>query len=137
MDAMRDLAKILIIVGAALVAVGLAMLGIQKLPFLGKLPGDILIKRENFTFYFPLAYGNYHKHFYQSYFVSRRQVQVGSCLSKWYGPFYFLGQIFSVSFFQEMPGEKLPMQDTINNNMKTASSVFLLFSGKFCIVGAG
>jgi len=57
MDAMRDLAKILIIVGAALVAVGLAMLGIQKLPFLGKLPGDILIKRENFTFYFPLATG--------------------------------------------------------------------------------
>jgi thiosulfate reductase cytochrome b subunit len=57
MDAMRDLAKILIIMGAALVAVGLAMLGIQKLPFLGKLPGDILIKRENFTFYFPLATG--------------------------------------------------------------------------------
>ena len=57
MDAMCDLAKILIIVGAAIVAVGLAMLGIQKLPFLGKLPGDILIKRENFTFYFPLATG--------------------------------------------------------------------------------
>jgi len=57
MGAMRHLAKILIIAGAALVAVGLAMLGIQKLPFLGKLPGDILIKRKNFTFYFPLATG--------------------------------------------------------------------------------
>jgi hypothetical protein len=57
MDAMCDLAKILIIVGAAIVAVGLAMLGIQKWPFLGKLPGDILIKRENFTFYFPLTTG--------------------------------------------------------------------------------
>jgi hypothetical protein len=31
------------------------MLGIQKLPFAGRLPGDIVIKRENFTFYFPLA----------------------------------------------------------------------------------
>jgi len=57
MTNMGDLAKTLIILGAVLVAVGFVLLGIQKLPFLGKLPGDILIKRENFTFYFPLTTG--------------------------------------------------------------------------------
>ena len=48
-------AKILIIMGGLLAALGLVLLGVHKAPFLGKLPGDILIKRENFTFYFPLA----------------------------------------------------------------------------------
>jgi len=52
---MEDLAKTLILLGAVLVLAGLVVLGIQKLPFSGKLPGDILIKRENFTFYFPLG----------------------------------------------------------------------------------
>jgi len=52
---MDGMAKSMIVLGAVLVTVGLVMLGIQKLPFSGKLPGDILIKRENFTFYFPLA----------------------------------------------------------------------------------
>jgi uncharacterized protein HemY len=52
---MGEIARILIILGAALVVIGLVMLGIQKLPFAGRLPGDIVIKRENFTFYFPLA----------------------------------------------------------------------------------
>jgi len=52
---MGELARILILLGVVLIAAGLVMLGIQKLPFSGKLPGDILIKRENFTFYFPLA----------------------------------------------------------------------------------
>jgi len=27
----------------------------DKIPFLGKLPGDIRIKKDNFEFYFPLA----------------------------------------------------------------------------------
>ncbi len=52
---MGDIARILILLGAVLIVLGLVMLGIQKLPFLGKLPGDILIKREHYTFYFPLA----------------------------------------------------------------------------------
>ncbi|NTW58967.1 MAG: DUF2905 domain-containing protein [Nitrospirae bacterium] len=52
---MNELAKGLILLGAVLIAVGLILLFFQKVPFLGKLPGDILIKRENFTFYFPLA----------------------------------------------------------------------------------
>jgi len=52
---MNELAKGLILLGAVLIAVGLILLFFQKVPFLGKLPGDILIKRENYTFYFPLA----------------------------------------------------------------------------------
>ncbi len=28
---------------------------LDKIPYLGKLPGDILIQKKNFTFYFPLA----------------------------------------------------------------------------------
>ena len=52
---MNELAKGLILLGAVLIALGLILLFFQKVPFLGKLPGDILIKRENYTFYFPLA----------------------------------------------------------------------------------
>lgn len=47
--------KFLIIAGVILVVVGLAVHFSDKIPFLGKLPGDIKIERENFTFYFPLA----------------------------------------------------------------------------------
>ncbi len=52
---MSDLARFLIILGVLLVGVGLALLLLPKLPWLGRLPGDIVIKRENFTFYFPLG----------------------------------------------------------------------------------
>ena len=52
---MDGIAKSMIFLGAVLIAAGLMLLGIQKLPFGGKLPGDILIKREHVTFYFPLA----------------------------------------------------------------------------------
>ena len=52
---MYELAKGLILLGAVLIAVGLILLFFQKVPLLGKLPGDIHIKREDFTFYFPLA----------------------------------------------------------------------------------
>jgi len=54
---MGEIAKIIIVIGTVLVLIGLAMLFMQKVPFLGKLPGDILIKKENFTFYFPLTTG--------------------------------------------------------------------------------
>jgi hypothetical protein len=53
---MTDLGKWLIFVGAFFIVFGLALLLVQKLPLgFGKLPGDIFIKRDNFTFYFPLA----------------------------------------------------------------------------------
>ncbi|MBP7216761.1 MAG: DUF2905 domain-containing protein [Candidatus Omnitrophica bacterium] len=47
--------KMLIIMGVVLICVGGVVLLANKIPFLGKLPGDIYIKREHFTFYFPLA----------------------------------------------------------------------------------
>lgn len=52
---MNVLGKILIIFGIVLVLVGLILTTGIKIPYLGKLPGDICIKRSNFTFYFPLT----------------------------------------------------------------------------------
>ena len=52
---MGEMAKIVILIGAVLIVIGLVMLVLPRFPFLGKLPGDILIKKEQFTFYFPLA----------------------------------------------------------------------------------
>lgn len=52
---MPDLGKSLIVIGLLIAAVGLVLTLSGKLPWLGRLPGDIFIKRENFTFYFPLA----------------------------------------------------------------------------------
>lgn len=46
--------KALIIVGIIIVAVGILLHFGPKIPFLGKLPGDISIKRDGFQFYFPL-----------------------------------------------------------------------------------
>ncbi|MEJ2698768.1 MAG: DUF2905 domain-containing protein [Desulfuromonadales bacterium] len=47
--------KILIIAGLLLLAAGLFFTFGGKIPFLGKLPGDIRIERDNFSFYFPLT----------------------------------------------------------------------------------
>jgi len=47
--------KMLIAVGIILVLIGSIMYFTKGIPFLGKLPGDIHIKRENFSFYFPLG----------------------------------------------------------------------------------
>jgi hypothetical protein len=52
---MNGLGRPLIILGLMLVAAGLVLSFAPRIPFLGKLPGDITIKREHFSFYFPLA----------------------------------------------------------------------------------
>jgi hypothetical protein len=44
----------LLIAGAVLAVLGLLVLLLPRLPFLGKLPGDILIKKEKFVFCFPI-----------------------------------------------------------------------------------
>ncbi len=46
--------KTLVILGLTLVLIGLAWPWLGKLP-LGRLPGDIVINRDNFRFYFPLT----------------------------------------------------------------------------------
>lgn len=48
-------AKLLIIFGVVLALLGGLLLVVGKIPFIGRLPGDIYIQRDNFTFYFPLA----------------------------------------------------------------------------------
>ncbi len=48
-------AKTLIAIGIICIAVGLLVMALGRVPLLFRLPGDICIKRKNFTFYFPLA----------------------------------------------------------------------------------
>ena len=50
-----QLAKTLIIIGGLLLLAGLLLYFFDKLPFGGRLPGDIVVKKKNFTFYFPVA----------------------------------------------------------------------------------
>lgn len=52
---MHDIAKALIIFGIILTVVGIFLLFVNKIPFIGRLPGDFYIEKKNFTFYFPLA----------------------------------------------------------------------------------
>ena len=47
--------KILIITGVLFVVAGMIVLAAGRLPWLGRLPGDITIRRDGFTLYFPLA----------------------------------------------------------------------------------
>lgn len=48
--------RVLIILGIALIVIGLAWPWLSRLP-LFRLPGDIIIEREHFRFYFPLTTG--------------------------------------------------------------------------------
>lgn len=47
--------KFLIIAGSVIVVIGALILLSGKVPWLGRLPGDIIVQRKNFAFYFPLA----------------------------------------------------------------------------------
>lgn len=47
--------KTLIVLGLIITAVGIVLVLIPKAPWLGKLPGDIAIKKDNYQFYFPIA----------------------------------------------------------------------------------
>jgi len=49
------LGKMLILLGVFIILVGLLLLIGEKIPWIGRLPGDIVIRKKNFTFYFPLA----------------------------------------------------------------------------------
>jgi len=52
---MSSLGKSLIVIGLIIALIGLLLNFAGRIPWLGRLPGDIYVKRENFTFYFPLA----------------------------------------------------------------------------------
>ena len=47
--------KILLVVGIVIALAGLAFMVGGKIPWLGRLPGDITLKGKNYTLYFPLA----------------------------------------------------------------------------------
>jgi len=52
---MSEIGRLLILIGLVAVVAGVVMLFLPRIPFLGRLPGDIMVQRERFTFYFPLA----------------------------------------------------------------------------------
>jgi hypothetical protein len=52
---MPAIGRTLVVLGGVLVVIGLITIAAPKIPFFGKLPGDICIKREDFEFYFPLT----------------------------------------------------------------------------------
>ncbi len=52
---MQEIGRMLFMLGIVLVVIGAWLSLTGKIPFFGKLPGDILIKRDNFTFYAPVA----------------------------------------------------------------------------------
>ncbi|MBV8136516.1 MAG: DUF2905 domain-containing protein [Deltaproteobacteria bacterium] len=52
---MAPLGKGLVVLGLVLLAAGALLWALGRVPYLGKLPGDIHIRRGNASFYFPLA----------------------------------------------------------------------------------
>ena len=52
---MRDVGKILVAFGLLIALAGVVLVLVGRIPWIGRLPGDIHIERGNFTFYFPLA----------------------------------------------------------------------------------
>ncbi|HSB51378.1 MAG TPA: DUF2905 domain-containing protein [Dissulfurispiraceae bacterium] len=55
MSGIEHIGKSLLIIGLVICAAGLLLMFAGKMPWIGKLPGDILIQKKNFTFYLPIA----------------------------------------------------------------------------------
>ncbi len=55
MNPLPEFGKMLLILGILFVVIGLLLMLGPKIPLLGKLPGDFMVRRGNFTLYFPLA----------------------------------------------------------------------------------
>ena len=52
---MNDIGKAVITLGIVLIIVGIMMMLAGRIPWVGKLPGDIMIKKENLSVYFPIT----------------------------------------------------------------------------------
>jgi hypothetical protein len=52
---LSELGRALIVLGAVIAVVGLFLVFFDRVPWLGRLPGDIHVQRGNWTFYFPLG----------------------------------------------------------------------------------
>jgi len=57
MDLMGNIGRILIIAGIVLLVLGALLAAGGRIPWLGRLPGDIVIERKNFTLYIPITTG--------------------------------------------------------------------------------
>ena len=51
----HQIGKLLIFTGIFILVLGVFFFFGDKIPFIGRLPGDIIIKKKNFTFYFPIV----------------------------------------------------------------------------------
>ena len=52
---MPEIGRVLLVVGGVLVVLGLVLTFAGRVPLLGRMPGDIVYRRGNFTFYFPIV----------------------------------------------------------------------------------
>jgi hypothetical protein len=54
-DGIHHIGKMLLLIGIIVAAIGGLVIIAGRISWIGRLPGDILIQKKNFTFYFPLA----------------------------------------------------------------------------------
>jgi hypothetical protein len=47
--------KLLVFAGLGLAVIGLLIMGLEKLPWFGKLPGDVNVQKPGFSFHFPIV----------------------------------------------------------------------------------
>ena len=52
---MHDLGKSLVVIGLLIAVLGVVLVLVGRVPWLGRLPGDIHIQRGNWSFYFPVV----------------------------------------------------------------------------------
>jgi hypothetical protein len=52
---MDGIGRLLILAGIMAIAIGVVLLFLPRIPWLGRLPGDIVVQRERVTFYFPIV----------------------------------------------------------------------------------
>jgi hypothetical protein len=50
-----ELGRVLVVLGLIVVALGVVLLLVDRVPWIGRLPGDVHLQRGNWTFYFPLG----------------------------------------------------------------------------------
>lgn len=55
MSGVNDVGRMLVVLGVLLALAGVVLLLVGRVPWIGRLPGDIHVQRGNWTFYFPLA----------------------------------------------------------------------------------
>ena len=52
---MSELGRVLVVLGLIVVALGAVLLLVDRVPWIGRLPGDVHLQRGNWTFYFPIG----------------------------------------------------------------------------------